>query len=189
MCALTPHVAHVSLQLHKNSLSLQAHIECLACLQHRFQARLLETLDMLKAPTDVSRPVCLCSVDACKHAYVLLQVDLVQASNLSWFGFPEDTVPSARSFLPGLNEVHIFQYVVCRVSRCQIVQSNIAVQALLFCICSAKGFLCRVLPDDQARGKQMKEPYPDHVFIQAFNLVRVDQADPVASQTSQRVYA
>ena len=33
------------------------------------------------------------------------QVDLVQASNLSWFGYPEDTLPSARDFLPGLQQV------------------------------------------------------------------------------------
>ena len=30
-----------------------------------------------------------------------LQLDLVQADNYSWFGYPEDTVPSARNFLPG----------------------------------------------------------------------------------------
>lgn len=29
------------------------------------------------------------------------QVDLAQAHNHSWFGFPEDTVPSARNFVPG----------------------------------------------------------------------------------------
>ena len=34
-----------------------------------------------------------------------LQVDLVQASNLSWFGYPEDPSPSARNLLPGLNKV------------------------------------------------------------------------------------
>lgn len=30
------------------------------------------------------------------------QVDLVQGDNLSWFGFPDDTSPSSRDFLPGL---------------------------------------------------------------------------------------
>lgn len=30
------------------------------------------------------------------------KVDLVQASNYSWFGYPEDTSPSARNFVPGL---------------------------------------------------------------------------------------
>lgn len=30
-----------------------------------------------------------------------LQLDLVQADNYSWFGYPEDTEPSARNFLPG----------------------------------------------------------------------------------------
>ena len=34
-----------------------------------------------------------------------MQVDLVQASNLSWFGYPDDTLPSARNFLPGLSKV------------------------------------------------------------------------------------
>lgn len=29
-------------------------------------------------------------------------VHLVQCSNLSWFGYPEDTVPSRRNFVPGL---------------------------------------------------------------------------------------
>ena len=32
------------------------------------------------------------------------QVDLVQGANLSWFGFPEDTTPSSRDFLPGLGK-------------------------------------------------------------------------------------
>ncbi|KAL0030424.1 hypothetical protein WJX79_003924 [Trebouxia sp. C0005] len=32
------------------------------------------------------------------------EVDLVQASNLSWFGYPDDTIPSARNFLPGFNK-------------------------------------------------------------------------------------
>lgn len=32
----------------------------------------------------------------------LLQADLVQCHNLSWFGYPDDTSPSARDFLPGL---------------------------------------------------------------------------------------
>ncbi|KAL6785562.1 hypothetical protein ACKKBF_B00775 [Auxenochlorella protothecoides x Auxenochlorella symbiontica] len=30
------------------------------------------------------------------------QIDVVQGPNLSWFGFPEDTSPSARQFTPGL---------------------------------------------------------------------------------------
>lgn len=34
-----------------------------------------------------------------------LQVALAQNDNLSWFGYPDDTTPSARDFLPGLQEV------------------------------------------------------------------------------------
>jgi hypothetical protein len=30
------------------------------------------------------------------------QVSLVQADNFSWFGYPDDTEPSARNLLPGL---------------------------------------------------------------------------------------
>ena len=33
---------------------------------------------------------------------VLVQVSLVQADNFSWFGYPDDTEPSARNLLPGL---------------------------------------------------------------------------------------
>ena len=33
------------------------------------------------------------------------QVDLVQGSNFSWFGYPDDTQPSARNFLPGLSSL------------------------------------------------------------------------------------
>ncbi|KAL0047976.1 hypothetical protein WJX82_004829 [Trebouxia sp. C0006] len=32
------------------------------------------------------------------------EVDLVQAGNLSWLGYPDDTIPSARNFLPGLTK-------------------------------------------------------------------------------------
>ena len=39
------------------------------------------------------------------HLVHVLQVDLVQAGNLSWFGYPDDTIPSARNFLPGLTKV------------------------------------------------------------------------------------
>ena len=42
---------------------------------------------------------------ASSHLVHVLQVDLVQAGNLSWFGYPDDTIPSARTFLPGLNKV------------------------------------------------------------------------------------
>ncbi len=34
-----------------------------------------------------------------------LQVHVVQQTNLSWFGYPVDTVPSARNLVPGLQQV------------------------------------------------------------------------------------
>ena len=39
-----------------------------------------------------------------KRGSVLLQVNLVQCPNLSWCGYPEDTEPSARNFVPGLED-------------------------------------------------------------------------------------
>ena len=49
----------------------------------------------------------------CKHCLVhpavwLLQVALAQGQNLSWFGYPDDTSPSIRDFLPGLREVSCY---------------------------------------------------------------------------------
>ena len=54
---------------------------------------------------ETHRPHCLCltPAPACFNpAFSYQQVDLVQGGNYSWFGYPEDTVPSARDFLPGL---------------------------------------------------------------------------------------
>lgn len=33
-----------------------------------------------------------------------VQVGVVQNDNFSWFGYPEDTFPSCRSFFPGLHK-------------------------------------------------------------------------------------
>lgn len=35
------------------------------------------------------------------------QVKLMQADNFAWFGFPDDTEPSSRDFVPGLKLVSI----------------------------------------------------------------------------------
>eukprot|EP00873_Tetraselmis_striata_P029672 jgi/Tetstr1/449936/TSEL_036990.t1 len=60
----------------------------------------------VKVPTAVLKVAPLASL--LQRALVLrIQLDtptvhLVQCSNLSWFGYPEDTVPSRRNFVPGL---------------------------------------------------------------------------------------
>lgn len=36
-----------------------------------------------------------------------VQADLVQCHNLSWFGYPDDTSPSARDFLPEIGRAHV----------------------------------------------------------------------------------
>lgn len=35
----------------------------------------------------------------------------MQADNFSWFGFPDDTEPSARNLFPGLAKVHALRVV------------------------------------------------------------------------------
>ena len=50
-----------------------------------------------------------------------VQVDFVQAGNLSWFGYPEDTIPSARNFLP-LSKVR--KEATIRLSIRNVIVSN-----------------------------------------------------------------
>ena len=49
------------------------------------------------------------------------QVKLVQADNFAWFGFPDDTEPSSREFVPGLKTVcslarHMPAWLPCALS-------------------------------------------------------------------------
>jgi hypothetical protein len=58
---------------------------------------------------------------------VVLQVSLIQADNFSWFGYPDDTVPSARNLVPGLAKV--------RTMTCATTAET-DVQSCVHCPCS-----------------------------------------------------
>ena len=50
---------------------------------------------------------------------MLAQVNLVQADNLSWFGYPEDPVPSVRAtLLPGITQASLLPMAFCAFSQC-----------------------------------------------------------------------
>ncbi len=45
------------------------------------------------------------------NAPVSAQVKLMQADNFAWFGFPDDTEPSSRDFVPGPKLVRLLSRV------------------------------------------------------------------------------
>lgn len=50
---------------------------------------------------------------------MLRQVNLVQCDNLSWFGYPDDPIPSVRAtLLPGITQARLADLATCLHCSC-----------------------------------------------------------------------